>query len=98
LPISSQRYRSVQNISRKGPLNRRSLGFAPDDKGRAMLPSRAVVLESGCLGGRELRFQSGEGKSSAGQIGLQLLYIFKQGGMKSNGFRAGDVLLQVIDE
>ena len=33
-------------MSRKGPLNRRSLGFARDDKGRAVPPWRAVAERS----------------------------------------------------
>jgi hypothetical protein len=33
----------MENISRKGPLNRRSLGFARDDKGEGKRP-----MESGC--------------------------------------------------
>ena len=32
-----------KNIPRKGPRNRRSLGYARDDKGEVTLPSRAVA-------------------------------------------------------
>jgi hypothetical protein len=40
--ISSIRVRSVENISREGPQNRRSLGFARDDKGKGDLLWKVV--------------------------------------------------------
>jgi hypothetical protein len=43
----------TKNISRKGPRNCRSLGFARDDKERVVERERAVVKgEGGCWVGR----------------------------------------------
>src|ERR1700740_136759 len=45
-----------------------------------------------------LRFERRQGKSSPSQIVLQLFRIFKESGMKADGFGADYVFLQVVDE
>ena len=82
------RFSEQKNIPRKGPLNRRSLGFARDDKGEGQASTKSSGPRLGMTKGRDLRFSNHRqaGQSRKGRLNTRAEFSAVPSGLLDDAF------------